>query len=81
MAYTVVGLFDSKTDARAAMDELVRSGFVADDIDFSEGRAGDTTTSSTTSSTGTTGTGVGNSVSNFFSYLFGDDETTARNYT
>ncbi len=81
MAYTVVGLFDSKADARAASNELVKNGFVDDDIDFSEGRVGDTTTSSTTTSTGTTNTGVGDSISNFFGYLFGDDQTTARNYT
>jgi len=83
MAYTVVGLFDNKADARAAMDELVQNGFAADDIDFSEGRVGDTINTSTTSSTGTTniGTGVGDSISNFFGYLFGDDRTTAQNYT
>jgi uncharacterized protein (TIGR02271 family) len=75
MAYTVVGLFDSKTEARAAMNELVQNGFVADDIDISEA-----TTSASTSTT-TAGTGTGNSVSNFFNHLFGDDQTTARNYT
>lgn len=80
MAYTVVGLFDSKADARAAMDELIQNGFVADDIDFSEGRTG-TSGASTTTETAATTTNAGDGISNFFSHLFGDDETTARNYT
>lgn len=82
MAYTVVGIFDSRSQARAAMDELIQNGFVADDIDISEGISGNNTTAgSTTTNTNTTNdSSVGDSVSNFFSNLFGD-ETTARNYS
>lgn len=78
MSYTVVGIFDSKNEARQAMDELVQNGFVENDIDFSEGRFSDDTTQS---STATSNTGISDSVSNFFSNLFSNDETQARNYT
>lgn len=76
MAYTVVGLFDSKADARAAMNELVQNGFVSDNIDISEGRSGDGVSSTTTTTTDT-----GSSIGNFFNHLFGDDVATARNYS
>ena len=80
MSYTVVGIFDSKTEARAAMSELVSNGFVEENIDISEGNYGDNYSQNTTASTTTSNTGVGDSVSNFFSNLFSDDETQANNY-
>lgn len=82
MNYTVVGIFDDKSEARQAMEELVQGGFVRENIDLSEANyaGGDNLTSATTSSAATTGTGVGDSVSNFFSNLFGDDEAQARSY-
>ncbi len=76
MSYTVVGIFDSKSEARAAMSELVQTGFIEDNIDISEGNYSDTNTASTG-----TNEGIGDSVSNFFSNLFSDDETQARNYS
>lgn len=76
MSYTVVGLFDSKADARTAMNELVQNGFVADDIDMSEGRVGDVSSTTTT-----TDSSVGNSISNFFNHLFDGDTAAAQNYT
>jgi len=78
MAYTVVGVFDSRTEAHAARNELVQNGFIPDDIDVSEAVTGSSTS---TTNTAATGTGIGDRVSNFFNHLFGDDETTARNYT
>lgn len=72
MTHTIVGLFDSKQEAHAARTELVQKGFIENDIDFSEGRVGDASTTTTTTD---------NSVGGFFSHLFGDDEATARNYT
>ena len=78
MSYTVVGIFDSKTEARQAMDELVQNGFVEENIDFSEGRFSD---DSAQTSTAASNTGTGDSVSNFFSNLFSDDQTQAQNYT
>ena len=78
MSYTVVGIFDSKMEARQAMNELIQRGFVEENIDISEGRFSDNaTSSSTTNST----TGASDSVSNFFSNLFSDDQTQAQSYT
>lgn len=82
MSYTVVGIFDSKTEARQAMNELVQRGFVEENIDISEGTYNDNATQSTTaSSTTASNTGIGDSVGNFFSNLFSDDNTRAQNYT
>jgi uncharacterized protein (TIGR02271 family) len=61
------------------MEELVAQGFVREHIDVSDRRYDDSTTGSTTGTT--TGTAAGDSISNFFSSLFGDDNTTAQNYT
>jgi uncharacterized protein (TIGR02271 family) len=72
-------LFDNKTEARAAMEELVQQGFIRENIDVSDRRFDDSVATNTTAAT--TDTGVGDSISNFFSSLFGDDQTTAQNYT
>ncbi len=77
MTQTVIGLFDSKAEAQAAMRELVAAGFAEENIDFSNRRFDETTTSNTTASD-TTSTG---GVSGFFNSLFGDDTDEARHYT
>ncbi len=77
MTHTVVGLFDSKTEAQTAMNQLVQKGFVKENIDFSHGKMGD----SNTTATARTGSSTGDNISNFFSNLFSNDETEARNYT
>lgn len=74
MTHTVIGLFDSKTEAQAAMRDLVAAGFAEENIDFSNRRFDETASGATT---GTTGGGV----SGFFNSLFGDDSPEARNYT
>ncbi len=79
MTHTVIGLFDDRTQANTARQELIQKGFIQDNVDVSNRRMSDTNTTSTT--VNTTGTGVGDSISNFFSSLFSGDETTARNYT
>lgn len=80
MNYTVVGIFDDKAEARQAMEELVQGGFVRENIDLSEANyAGEA--SATTSGAATTTQGTGDSISNFFSNLFSDDEEQARSYT
>jgi hypothetical protein len=80
MNYTVVGIFDDKTEARRAMEELIRDGFVQENIDLSEANyAGDMST--TTSSATTSNQSTGDSISNFFSNLFSDDEAQARSYS
>lgn len=77
MTHTVIGLFDNKNEARVAMEELVEQGFVRENIDVSDRRFDDSSTAADT----TTNTSAGDSISNFFSSLFGDDQTTAQNYT
>ena len=79
MNYTVVGIFDDKAEARRAMDELVRDGFVAENIDLSEANYAADTNTTTTSSTTTHHND--DSISSFFSNLFSDDEAQARSYT
>jgi uncharacterized protein (TIGR02271 family) len=81
MNYTVVGIFDDKSEARQAMEELVQGGFVREHIDLSEANYTGGGSSSTAASGATTNQGAGDSISNFFSNLFGDDETQARSYT
>jgi uncharacterized protein (TIGR02271 family) len=82
MSHTVVGLFNNRNEAQAAKQELIKKGFTADNIDLSHKKA------STGNKTGTTDTvatttqvEVTDSVGNFFNSLFGDDQTTARNYS
>src|SRR5215210_9028572 len=77
MTHTVVGLFDNRSEAQAAMQELIQQGFIRENIDISNRSTSEigNYTSNTTADTG-----VGNSISNFFSSLF-DDETTVNNYT
>jgi uncharacterized protein (TIGR02271 family) len=82
MTHTVVGLFNNRSDAQAAMQELVQNGFIQEDIDLSNRRLDETAgTAATTTDTASTGTGIGDSISNFFSSLFGDDPDTASSYT
>lgn len=75
MTHTVVGLFDNRSSAGAATQELIRKGFMRENIDVSNRTAGDASPQ-----IAVTETGVGESISNFFNSLFGSDKTTARNY-
>ena len=75
MTHTIVGLFDNKTEAQTAMQELVAAGFAKESIDVSNRRY-DETTAATAGSTAETG-GIGG----FFNSLFGDDTDDARNYS
>lgn len=80
MTHTVVGLFDHKSEAQTAMQQLIERGFVRENIDLSNrSAAGATTGAAATSATGTESAGDG--ISNFFNSLFGGDETTVNNYT
>lgn len=76
MAHTVVGIFDSKEEAQAAMNELVQRGFIREDIDVSNRNVINETVAAADTNTKT-----GDSISNFFRNLFGGDEKTARNYS
>jgi uncharacterized protein (TIGR02271 family) len=79
MTHTVIGLFDNRTEAQAAMQELIQNGFARESIDVSNRSASSSTT--TTNQTSSTTADSGNSVSNFFNSLFGPDSTEARTYS
>lgn len=78
MTHTIIGLFDNRTEAQAAMQELLAAGFSEEHIDFSNRRYDETTANTTM--TATSGTG-GAGISGFFNSLFGDDTPEARTYT
>jgi uncharacterized protein (TIGR02271 family) len=85
MSYTVVGLFNNRNAAQTAKQELIQKGFTAENIDVSHKAAtqgaGSAKTQSSTTQSSTTQIEVTDSVGNFFGSLFGDDQTTASNYT
>ncbi|SDF48375.1 conserved domain-containing protein [Massilia sp. PDC64] len=88
MQHTLVAVFDNRSDAQNAMDELLASGFTRDNVYVS---SADLTGQGTTNLSGTTtdttvGTtheeGVGASIKHFFSNLFGsDNEEHATRYS
>jgi uncharacterized protein (TIGR02271 family) len=80
MTHTIVGLFDSRSEAQAAMQELVQQGFIQENIDISIRNVSDST-DYTTADTVSSGTSAGGGISGFFNSLFGGDETTVNNYT
>lgn len=75
MTHTVIGLFDSKEEARDAMQALVNANFIKEDVDVSNRKFADVP--ATTDESGE----LTDDVSNFFSNLFSDDENTRRTYT
>lgn len=79
MSHTVIGLFDHRNEAQSARTELIREGFMEDNIDLSNKSAGNTGEYNT--ETVSTGSGSSGGISGFFNSLFGDDSTTANNYT
>ena len=83
MTHTVVGLFEDRSHAQAAMNELVAAGFVKDHIDISNRRfeGGDDATEYNEEYQANESDGIGDRITAFFSSLFGDDEATARSYT
>ncbi|HEY0048655.1 MAG TPA: YsnF/AvaK domain-containing protein [Pyrinomonadaceae bacterium] len=78
MIHTVVGLFDNRSNAGAATQELIQKGFLRENIDVSNRQISDAATSTQIA---VTETGVSESIGNFFNSLFGGDKKTARNYT
>jgi len=81
MHHTLVAVFDNRTDAQNAMNELLSSGFSRDEVKLSNsdptGMTDSVTGRSDTTTTDTyadgTGVGIGESIKNFFSDLFGAD--------
>ena len=97
MAQTVIGLFDSASEAQQAVQKLMAAGFVQSNVDIAAQDARQAQNlAGNTGSTGSTGgshitstdpgigdnTNIGDGISNFFSNLFGgDDNDDARAYT
>ncbi|MGB9108375.1 MAG: general stress protein [Telluria sp.] len=77
MQHTLVAVFDNRSDAQNAMDELLASGFTRTDVNVSSADAGSQTDSlsGTTTDTGTEvrDEGIGASIKHFFAGLFGSD--------
>lgn len=75
MAKTVIGMFDSTAAAQSAARQLISSGIQREDIGITSNDYmtddGDDIGSSTRSRDADAGTGVGDTISNFFSSLFG----------
>jgi uncharacterized protein (TIGR02271 family) len=76
MQHTLVAIFDNRSDAQSAMDELLASGFARTDVNVSSAD-GSAPTGSTASASavadGTHDEGIGASIKHFFSNLFGDE--------
>lgn len=87
MQHTLVAVFDNRTDAQNAMNELMSSGFSRDEVKLSNadptgmtdsvtgstGLTGDTGRSDTLADG--TGIGIGASIKHFFTDLFGADNS------
>ncbi|MEW6760004.1 MAG: YsnF/AvaK domain-containing protein [Pseudomonadota bacterium] len=71
MQHTLIAVFDNRADAQSAHDELLTSGFSSSDVRLSG--------SSTASSTADSDTGIGSGIKNFFSDLFGTDNSEHTN--
>jgi uncharacterized protein (TIGR02271 family) len=71
MQHTVAAVFDQYQEAQSALDDLIASGFPADDVHLSrdEASASDKTAATDTESEASGGTGI----MSFFRHLFGDD--------
>jgi len=78
MQHTLVAVFDNRSDAQNAMDELLASGFTRDNVNVSSADLAGQDTTLTGTTVTTNGAvheeGVGASIKHFFSNLFGDDQ-------
>lgn len=85
MQHTLVAVFDNRSDAQQALEDLVASGFSRQDVRLSEGDPiGDASRASTQTTTAAKDDdgSFGASIRNFFSDLFGDDRSEhARMYS
>jgi len=83
MQHTLVAVFDNRSDAQKALEDLVSSGFSRQEARLSEGDpTGQSSLSSTTDQSNVAtaaahnDTGIGSSIRNFFSDIFGTDRST-----
>ena len=73
MQHTLVAVFDNRSDAQNAMDELLASGFTRDNVYVSSADLSGTTTTTGATLGATHEEGVGASIKHFFENLFGSD--------
>jgi len=77
MTQTVVGIFDSKSDAKKAVEELRNIGFKIDRVDTSNATVQNPSNSSSSFKDSSDKDGIGG----FFKSLFNDDERNANAYS
>ena len=79
MQHTLVAVFDNRTDAQNAMNELLSSNFSRQDVRLSNadptGMTDSVTGASATNTDADDGQGIGASIKNFFTDLFGADNS------
>ncbi|MES2899853.1 MAG: YsnF/AvaK domain-containing protein [Pseudomonadota bacterium] len=77
MQHTLVAVFDNRSDAQQALEDLVASGFGRQEVRLSEGDPSGDASRSLQSSTSTNADdgSIGSSIKNFFSDLFGNDRS------
>nr|WP_314542911.1 general stress protein [uncultured Massilia sp.] len=77
MQHTLVAVFDNRSDAQNAMDELLGAGFSRTDVNLSSadptGQTDSVTGSSESMGSGVHEEGIGASIKHFFTNLFGAD--------
>lgn len=79
MEHTLIAVFDNRTDAQSAMDELLLSGFSRQNVRLSEDSSG---TGESSAAERTEDEGIGASIKHFFSDLFGsDDDVYSQKYS
>ena len=85
MQHTLVAVFDNRSDAQQAMDELLASRFSSSNVKLSQadptGHTDSLTGASTLSASKNDDESIGTSIKNFFSDIFGtDDSVYAQRY-
>jgi uncharacterized protein (TIGR02271 family) len=81
MTHTVVGIFDDISDARQAMEQLVKGGFIKEDVDISQGKVSESVARAVTDDNDTVrDNDAGDSIGNFFKHLFGQDDARSTQY-
>jgi len=77
MTHTIVGIFDDRTEAQSAMQDLIKAGFTKENVDLSNRRAGNTsmgtgTARTSDSSFGRTDTGQARGMDTDYDESIGD---------
>lgn len=77
MQHTLIAVFDSRSDAQKAMDDMLASGFTRSEVRLSEGDPTEQGSSKFSSSGSELrdDTSIGSTIKNFFSDIFGSDRS------